>query len=785
MARQKFGKQILEQANEDLANLRNPVLAVTPSTTGRPGRWLSLRPHLAVLAFYAGLTLLVAWPVVVGLAVGTPGHFPTDRNQNLWNFWWFKRSVLSLHNPYQTDFLFFPTGANLYLHTLSLYNQIVGLPMQMVFGLVPTYSLLELLSFPLGGYGGWLLGRYLTGDRLAALLVGLAWSFGPYHWAELRQDQINLVSLQWLPFFILFMFKTERATTRRQVIGYGLAAAFFYLLTLLVDYYYAIYLLMFGGLYWLWRVGTTLWHNRQRLGAALRPIGGLTGKLAAVFGLGMLPYSPLLYATIRETANPRYEPLDNLGNDQIHSTDLAQLFLPTSHQPWWGENLTFWQGWLHPQAGTTALNNWGAVIGYGLLGLSLYALWKGRGRGRGQGLGFWVFNGLFWLAISFGPSLRIDGPQPGWPMPYRLLTKLPFIGIGRFPERFILMAQLSLGVMGAFGLAYLLRRWSGGVRWGRLPARYGVAGLVLAVVWLESWPGFLPPPDPITAPTWATVLKAAASPQADPAILELPITKHSNYDSPRMLSQIYHERPITGGYLSRKIRDPFRTPPYPVLYDWVDLRTPPKQDVVPSLTGRDRLALLTYAGMGFVVLYPADFQGSDGRLQEAHRLLDLTFAETPGQPAKPFYRDDQTELYRVPPTPLDHPLLVVGYGWQEPEAAGPSRVQRWLTADASEGQITLAVSPAQATAHYNLETQVINPDPTKARRVQILINGQPYRDLTITGVTPVRLENLPLKSGDNLLSFRPDPADGFYTPPNDIRQFRLGLLGVTLTPASP
>ncbi len=774
-------------------------------TPGGPTLWRRVRPHLAVLAFYTALTVLVAWPVLLGLGTGTPGQFPVDRNQNLWNMWWFKRSVFDLTNPYHTDFLFYPYGTNLYLHTLSPYNLLVGLPLQLLLGLVPAYGLLELLTFPLGGWGAWLLARYVVGDRpganWGALLAGLVWSFGPYHWVELRQDQINLLSLQWLPFFLLFLFKLERATTRPTLVRYTLAAAFFYFLTLLVDFYYAIYLLMFAALYWLWQGLAGLWAGRRGPGSPLslsksplplsksplplkewaRRQAGLTGRMAAAFGLGLLPFLPVLLATVRETSSPAYTSLQNDGPDQVHSADLLQLFLPPAHQPWWGEGLGLWRGLgLQGLPDGPVLNNWGAVLGYTALALSLYALWRVRG------LLFWAAQGLFWLLISLGPTLRIDGRSTGVPLPYRLVARLPFVGIGRFPERYMLMAQLSLAILGAFGLARLLAHLPASRRLGPVAASSALGAAVLALFLLESWPGFLPPPLPVAPPAFIQALNTAPLVPAGRAILELPVTKHSNPDSPRMLYQIYHQRPITGGYISRDLLDPHREAHHYLLYDWFELKPPPARDIVPTLTGREHLALLDFAGYGFVVLYPDDFGPSKDRLARAQRWLDLAFGLN-GQSALPFYQDKLARLYAVPPTSLDRPLLVLGRGWNEPEPTAGQGVQRWLAANESQAEVQIVVGPETPTARpYRLDLQLAAA-PDKPRRLQILLNGAVLQNVTVEGKLDLKLEGLRLTSGLNLLALRPDPADGYYIPakaggdPKDTRQLRLAVLSLRLS----
>ncbi len=770
-----------------MAELRNAARevnsekAVPQSGPGRD-RWRRLRPHLWALAFFSGLTLLFAWPVVTNLSLGTPGHFPVDRNQNLWNFWWFKRSLLETHtNPYNTDFLFYPYGTKLYLHTFSPYNLIIGLPLQLIFGLIPTYGFIELLTFPLGGYGAWLLARYLTGSQWGALVAGLVWSFGPYHFVELRQDQLNLLSLQWLPFFILFMLKLDRAQTRREIITDGLAAAFFYFLTIMVDYYYAIYLIMFAALYWLWRITNLLFAKLTRLSpqsSVLSPFLWLTAKLTAVFALGMLPYSPVLWATIRETGSPRYTPLDNTSPDQVHSADLLKMFLPPAHQPWWGDSFGLWKTLGVSQVDGQALNNWGAVLGYVGLILAIYALVKIRG------LWFWGFNAIFWLLLSFGPSLRFNGSSTGLAMPYRLLIKLPFIGIGRFPERFILMTQLSLGILGAYGLAQLLARFPESTRFAvfkAFPARAIVGTVVLGLLFIESWPGILPPPDPIIPPPFTTALKASNLGPTVPAgfaILELPVTKHSNPDSPRMLYQIYHQRPITGGYISRDLVDPHRLANDYVLYDWIEPRSL-NPDIVPPKTRQEQLGLLDYAGFGFVVVYPNDLTRQDMR-DKTQNLINQTFGASGNQPAIPFFQDGLAQVYLVPPTPLDQPVMVLGQGWREVEAISGGRVQRWMQSDATEARVNIAVGPKVALKEsYTIELQAVSPD--KPRRLQVFLNGQPISDTKIVGLTTLRLENLKLRPGDNILALRPDPADGFYNPPNDSRQLRLGALSIKLT----
>jgi hypothetical protein len=755
-------------------------LAKTRRLANRPG------PGFYAFLFYCALTLLFAWPVIANLSLGTPGHFPVDRNQNLWNFWWVKRSILDFHNPYQTNFLFYPYGTSLYLQTFSPYNQVIGLPLQLIFGLIPAYSFIELLAFPLGGLGGFFLGRYLTGNFWGGLLAGLVWSFGPYHYVELRQDQLNLISLQWLPFFMLFMFRLEKATTRPAIIREGLLAALFFFRTIMVDYYYASYLGLFAGLYWLWKVIgglAAVRRGQETLKSFGRSLGRFTLKLAGVFSLGALPYTPVLLGTIREVTSGRYQLVSGTSNDQVHSADLATVFLPPFHQPWWGNGLGLWKslGLNASESGDT-LNNWGAVISFVPLALAVYALFKLRG------LWFWVFNGLFWFLLAFGPNLRINGANTNFPMPYLLLTRLPFLDIGRFPERYMLLAQFSVGILAAFGLT----RWLEGLPkerrlFYRLGVRPVVAGVVLALAFFETWPGILPPPDPIVQPAFTKVIAANNGiVPAGKALLELPVTNHGNPDSPRMLYQIYHQRPITGGYISRILVDPHRKVNDFPLYDWIDLRAP-VLDIVPAKTAKEQLGLLSYANFGYVVLYPGDFDPLRKAAEEgaALKLINYTFS---GANSQPVFQDNQATIWQVPPTPLETLVMVLGKGWTgTPEPVSNDKVQRWIAPDATEAHIMVIVGPdTLLKPSYNLDIQAVSPD--KPRHLQVMLNGAVVEDTTVNpGVQPLHLSGLKLQPGEYVIALRPDPADGVFVPSQanpaskDSRALRLAFISLKLS----
>ncbi len=772
-------------------------------------RQSSIVNHLIALGLYFALTLLFAWPVLQHLSEGTPGNFQVDRYQNIWNFWWFRHSLLeTFTNPYQTNFLFYPYGVSLYLHTYSPYNQILGLPLQLLFGIIPAYSLLVLSTFILAPYSAYLLTRYLVKDEGAALLGGTVFGFCAYHYYGLFMDQINLVTIQWIPLFILFMLKTDRATTRREILINGGLASFFFLLNLMTEYYYATYLVLFAGLWWLAR----LVQNKSEVGSIKSELSNkhqvtsikelqpetknqrletknflpsnnqqlttnnsftdnpspnsqlatrnsqLTLKLAGIFGLAGLVFSPVLYGTVKAIASGRYKQLENSGAHQVHSADLAELWLPPDYHGLWGERSGLWA--------SSALNPAGTVISYVGLALAIYALFKVRG------LWFWAISGLFWLIVSFGPTLWIANQETGWPMPYRLLAKLPLFNITRAPERFILMVQLSLAVLAAYGMARLTQKMGNWQRWS-------LVGLGIALFYLETTPGFLPAPEKIGSFPFTQTIKADNG-QVAPgkAILELPVTKHQNPDSPRMLYQTFHGRPIIGGYISRKLRDPYRENDY-ALFEFIEPRkdTP---DIVPRKTLAEWRGLLNYANMGYIVLYPADF----GRKEDLTRAQDLISRATAN--AAPIYQDKQASVYQIGPGRLEKPLIILTQGWNDPETidAKAGRAQRWLEDVPAKANIVLDSSiPLQDSYSLQLEATAYY----KSRRLQIWLNGQQIKEINVPpALDTISIPGLKLKSGDNILELRLNPADGYSVPAEvekgstDLRKLRVAILSLAV-----
>jgi hypothetical protein len=121
--------------------------------------------HILILGIYTLLALLLTWPLVTHFTTHVPGD-GIDDPALAWNLWWIKERLVDQRNLdiFHADWMFFPIEINLGFYTLTPLNGLLSLPLQGAFSLITSTNLLLLSSYVLGGYGTFLLVRYLLAD---------------------------------------------------------------------------------------------------------------------------------------------------------------------------------------------------------------------------------------------------------------------------------------------------------------------------------------------------------------------------------------------------------------------------------------------------------------------------------------------------------------------------------------------------------------------------------------------------------------------------------------------
>lgn len=685
--------------------------------------------NMLALVGYALLTLALTWPLAKYFGRAIPGD-GFDGWQNFWNLWWVKQAVLVEHtHPWFTDLLYYPTGVGLLFHTLNAFNGFTFLPIQLAWGLFPAYNAVVIFSFAVGGLGAYLLARHVLGprsSRLAAFGAGVIFTFAPYHIAHLL-GHMQLITLEWLPFFALYLLRTVDAlilvegdgrvtsnekrvrANARRVARNALLAAFFLVLVTLSDWYYLLYALLFTGVVFVWVIAVVI-GRRWKAGSAggdpahptsswLSGIGRLVIAIAGIWLLWAVAISPLLVPMVREARQSSFMVPDP-QQSRTYSADLLAFFTPQQFHPLWGDRAA-----AAAKVFTATVSENQVFAGYTVLALALLGVvaafrrsppaTKGgvqEWRARRATAGLWLLTLGFFFLLSLGPVLHIAGSTallPGGrevPLPYAWLVRIvPFMNISRSVSRFDAMMMLALAVLAALGLDWFSRRG----RAGRAAALAAV-GLVLFE--------FLPIPYPMSFPDTPAWYRTLAADPRPGSVLVLPM----EWDRPNyLLDQTTHGKPMAAGYISRE--DP-RTlvARAPVLLFFRHLGP----DIIAfDLAGQGKQAL-NDLGVRWVVLDRYQMPENPGNPERSTRAITTAAAAQIFGQQTPVYEDDRLTVYEAPGEALTAPYLILGAGWAPFDR---QRHTRAFTGDASvivrapaAGQVTLRIGLAPGSAPLDL-----------------------------------------------------------------------------------
>lgn len=485
-----------------------PVAAGWKNPVFRRIFFIVVLPALLYLLFFT----IYSWPWM--------GHFNThfftdqgDGFQNVWNIWWVNKSVVQLHQlPWHTTYLHYPYGTTLIAQTLNPFNGFVGIALLRMFSLVQTFNIMVIFSFVSAGITMFWLCYHFTRSYLPSLLGGFIFTFSSYHFAH-AIGHMQLVSVEWVPLFILLWWKLLTKPRYRTAVG----AAALLLLVLLCDYYYFLYSVGLAGLilaYLAWRKRIPRLKNKQ----TWRPFSAFI-FLSTVF---VLPLPAILAIT-----NIR-DPLQGSHPGRIYSTDIFSPFITGGF--WRFHSLTDGY-WRHIKAATSESS---VYLTVSVLCLMVIALWKRAKINRD--IIFWLAAAVLFGIMSLGSRLMVFGYSINHaPMPYALLEKIiPQLKLSGVPVRMMVMTIFASSIISAMVLAKL-----------NLKERRGqiLMAVFSLVLFFELFPGSLPN-NPATHAKYVDVLYSmpATGGVLDNAAISEPA---------QLYNQTITGKPIILGYISR------------------------------------------------------------------------------------------------------------------------------------------------------------------------------------------------------------------------------------------
>jgi hypothetical protein len=524
--------------------------------------------HAPAVGGYALLTMAVMWPAVA--------HFRTRPMVNggdgavfSWLWWEMPRAVGHGSNPYTTELLFHPVGADLALTTSAPLVGLVTWPVQVAFGPTAQINLVQLASMLLAGWAMYRLAEAVCRNRGAAFVAGAAFAMLPARFVHV-DGHLNLVETAVLPFGLLVFLRFSEAPTTRGAIKAGavMGASF------LIDPQLALLLGLGVSVLTLERRHSLMEHVHRLVGGALVALvvaSPLLLPMGVALGTGGRVNADSTSDTIAFSASPLswlVPPLDRL---RIGHLLAVEPVMPTA------------EGVAHPGLLMLAL----AVVGTAV---------TSRDRRRG-----WVAMAMVGFILSLGPYPLFGDRYLELPLPFSLFRLIPGLDAVRVPGRFALLGGLAVQVLAASALADMARRIP-----RRAPLVVGIAALVTVA---ELWPRSLPSrPNDVPTP-----YERIAEQPDDGAVLEIPLKWSTGHDSygfdghqPNFMFLLYameHEHPLVSGAVSRypdaDLHEMLSVPSYRQL---LALGGEPGFDDQATFDRRDLEAL----GIGYVVYHRDD-----------------------------------------------------------------------------------------------------------------------------------------------------------------------------------
>lgn len=186
-----------------------------------------MNPSASAALAYSILSVVLTWPLVLGLGRDVPGDLG-DSLLNMWILAWGAEHLPQLAvgaigwNEFWNANIFHPEPLALALSEHLFGQTLQILPVYWLTGnIILCYNLLFISTFALSAFGTFLLVRDLTGSTRAAFIAGLIYGFLPYRIASVPHLQV--LSSQWMP-FALYGLNRSLTTGSRAALAGGTAA---------------------------------------------------------------------------------------------------------------------------------------------------------------------------------------------------------------------------------------------------------------------------------------------------------------------------------------------------------------------------------------------------------------------------------------------------------------------------------------------------------------------------------------------------------------------------------
>jgi hypothetical protein len=548
---------------------------VTTSNAAPNARW---KIEAAALLGYLALALWWTWPLALNFSTRIAGGHGAlaigDNLQFAWNFDHVPRAWANGHSALETDQLFYPHRAALFLHTAQWHHSTLAWLLRSVFpnaSLAFVCNALLIGTLMLNASAVRLLCRHVLSraaipNEAAAWIIGAGAALGPIsqarsfgHWNLLAWGYLALLALALLKLDEV-LGAPESGPRHVQVLARGkwaLACAACVALAGWCDIQYVFFAALWAAAFWGWSPRALRWKRAAWWSAA--------------FAGGALLLSPLIVGILGAS---RGAPAMQIA--PRWSLDALDLLSPSPWHPLLGAR-AFWDV-------DIAGIEWIVAPGVTLLLLGIYG-WRKVGKAARP----WGASAIALWILACGPHLQIAHqpvPALGAATPSTSIAqnenlehavRAPFWWLRRavgplksfrVPARLAIPALVCWSVCASLGLASLAnKRTTRGAS--------TCLGLGAALILFECWRAPLPSFD-ARPPAW--IAKLGDNSAAPGGVVPLPIAPNNWRLSWAMWAQTHHRRPLWNGYLSRAPQFNATADPVRGTILWQSLQAHPRDD---------------------------------------------------------------------------------------------------------------------------------------------------------------------------------------------------------------
>ena len=459
----------------------------------------TLRLHVAIALTFVALTVLVTYPQVRGFATSVPYH--SDPYFSMWRLGWVAHAIRTNPRGLFDANIFYPADNTLAYSDAMLLPGVALAPLFWA-GMHPViiYNSALFTAFALSGHAAFLLARRLTGSVAAAMVAGVIYAFAPYRFTHYMHLELQLVF--WIPFALLLLHRILADGRVRDGVLLGLTVA--------AQFLSCIYVGIFSLAYFTVLVPALLVLTGVRQARRLL-VPTLVAALLTI--IIVAPYA-LVYMRTERSVGAR-----SIGEIRVYSASTASYLSAPAMNRLYG-----WTAVTDP----LRADEMNLFPGTAAVALALLGVLGGRGRVK--------FAYLAGLAFAVEMTRGSSSVVYLW-----LFEHVRAFQALRSPARIDILVNLSLAVLSAYGVAFLLAR-IGHRTWSTLT---GASLVALLVAEYASAPLIAP------APAVSRIDKLLSNRPAA-IIVELPLTSPrgvwGSFDWLYMYQGMSHFQRMLNGY---------------------------------------------------------------------------------------------------------------------------------------------------------------------------------------------------------------------------------------------